>query len=191
MKRLLRIVLAAIGFCAGCSKSDMMTPGEFTREFAESLRQAQPGLSVVIVKDLEFKVTSADGRESTSFLDNAYDMYKQDPKAKVEVIQKFVSAGLDTIGASGEGVDRTRIVPVIKDRPWLEETRQAMLSRGAKEIPEPVFEDFSPDLVVLYAEDSPKNIRYLKPKDLELAKIDRPKLRAPACENLKSPATQD
>jgi len=60
-----------------------------------------------------------------------------------------------------------------------------MLRRGAKEIPEPVFEDFSPDLVVLYAEDSPKNIRYLKPKDLELAKIDRTELRALACENLQ------
>src|SRR4029450_9414253 len=60
-----------------------------------------------------------------------------------------------------------------------------MLSRGAKEVPEHVYEDFSPDLIVVYAEDSPKNIRYLVPKDLELAKIDRAELRALACENLK------
>ena len=100
-------------------------------------------------------------------------------------IRRFVTAGLETINYPSEGVDRTRIVPVIKDRPWLEETRQALLSRGAKEVPENVYEDFSPDLIILYSEDSPKNIRYFGPKDLEAAKIDRADLRKLACENLK------
>lgn len=185
MNRILRVLLAAIGCCAGCSKSDVMTPGQFTREFAESLRQASPSMKVMILKDLELKVTSADGHESTSFLNNAYDLYRQDPKSKAEVIQKFVASNLETVAGTGEGIDRTRIVPVIKDRPWLEETRQALLSRGAKKLPEQVYEDFSTDLVVLYAEDSPRNIRYLQPKDLESAKIERSELRALACGNLK------
>jgi len=148
------------------------------------MRQSQPGLSVVIVKDLELKIKSADGRSSTSLLHNAYDMYKQEPKAKIDVIQRFVTAGLETVNSLREGIDRTRIVPVIKDRPWLVEMCQAMLSRGAKESPEHVYEDFSPDLIVLYAEDSPKNIRYLVTKDLEVAKIARAELRKLACENL-------
>ncbi len=185
MKRLLHLLLAAIGCFAGCSKSDILSPGQFTREFAESLRRSQPGLNVVVVRDLELKVTSGDGRESTSFLDNAYATYKQDPKAKADVIQRFVAAGLDTVGRMRDGVDRSRIVPIIKDRPWLEETRRAMLSRGAKQVPEQVYEDFNPDLIILYAEDSPKNIRYLGSKDLELAKVARAELRALACENLK------
>jgi uncharacterized protein YtpQ (UPF0354 family) len=84
-----------------------------------------------------------------------------------------------------EGVDRTRIVPVIKDRPWLEEMRQGLLSRGAKQVPQLIFEDFNPDLVIVYAEDSPKNIRYLRQADLEQAKFERGELRALACENLK------
>jgi len=185
MNRFVRLLLATIGCCAGCSKSDVVTPRQFTREFAESLRQSQPGLGVVIVRDLELKITSADGRSSTSFLDNAYDMYKQEPTAKADVMQKFITAGLETINSLKEGVVRERIVPVIKDRPWLEESRQALLSRGAKEVPHYVYEDFSPDLIVLYAEDSLKNIRYLVPKDLELARIDRSELRKFACENLK------
>jgi uncharacterized protein YtpQ (UPF0354 family) len=139
----------------------------------------------VIVRDLELKVTSPGGRDSTSFLHNAYDAYKQDPQATVDVIRRFVAAGLETIGRVRDGVDRTRIVPVIKDRPWLEETRQALLSRGAKEIPEHVYEDFGRDLIILYAEDSPNNIRYLTPKDLEDVKIERKDLRKFASENLK------
>ncbi|MBN9692912.1 MAG: DUF1444 family protein [Verrucomicrobia bacterium] len=185
MKRFFQLVLAAVGLCFGCSQSGVVTPREFTREFAEALRKASPELKVAVVRDLELKITSADGRDSTSFLDNAYDTYKQDPKAKADVIQRFVAAGLETIGIVRDGVDRTRIVPVIKDRPWLEETRQVLLSRGAKEVPEHVYEDFSPDLIILYAEDSPKNIRYLGPKDLEFAKVERSELRALACENLK------
>lgn len=181
MNRIVRLFLAAIG---GCSKSNVLTPGQFTSEFVESLRRSQSDLDVVIVSDLELKVTSADGRASTSFLNNAYDTYKQAPKSKADVIQRFVTAGLETVNSLREGVDRTRIVPVIKHRAWLVETCQAMLSRGAKEIPEHVYEDFSPDLIVLYAEDSPKNIRYLVTKDLEVAKIDRAELRKLACENL-------
>lgn len=187
MKRLLQAGLAALGLCSGCSKSDVLTPTQFTNEFAHELRTASPGLRVEVVKDMELKVTTADGRESTSFLDNAYDTYKLDPKSKQEVIKKFVAAGLETIATLGksEPVDRKLIVPVIKDRPWLEETRQALAARGATKFPEHVYEDLNADLIILYAEDSPKNIRYVGPKDLEDAHIERKELRTLACENLK------
>ena len=187
MKRFTQLLLGltALGLYSGCSKLDQMTPDEFTREFTESLRHANPRLKVEIVRDLELRITSADGRESTSFLNNAYNIYKQDPTAKADVIQRFVTASLETVGSLRDGVDRTRIVPVIKDRPWLEETRQALFDRGAKKVPEHVFEEFSRDLVIVYAEDWPKNIRYLTPADLEQASIERAELRGLACENLK------
>jgi uncharacterized protein YtpQ (UPF0354 family) len=184
MKRLGKLLLAAVAVCSGCSHSDIVTPGEFTREFADALRKACPGFKVTIVRDMELKVTGPDGHDSTSFLNNAYDLYKQDPKAKADLIQRYVASGLESFNAVRDAVDRTRIVPVIKDRPWLEETRKELISRGAKEIPEPVYEDFSPDLVIVYAEDSPKNIRYFGPKDLEEADIKKSELRALACANL-------
>jgi uncharacterized protein YtpQ (UPF0354 family) len=184
MNRLLYSVLAAVGLSAGCSKSNVVSPAQFTHEFAEALRQAKPDLKIAAVRDLELSITTSDGRPSTSFLNNAYDLYKQNPQAKADVINRFVASGLETIDGIRGGVDRTHIVPVIKDRPWLAETRQTLLSRGAKELPEQLYEDFSPDLVILYAEDSPKNIRYLGPRDLELAKIDRKGLRTLACGNL-------
>lgn len=184
MKRLAGLLFVMLTLCSGCSRSDVLTPRDFTTEFAASLANANPAVKVAIVKDLELRVTRADGRESTSFLDNAYDTYKQDPKAKAETIQRFVTAALDASRGSHDGVDRTRIIPVIKDRPWLEETRQALLSRGVKKAPESVFEDLNPDLIIVYAEDSPKNIRYLTPADLDEAKIERRDLRRLACENL-------
>jgi uncharacterized protein YtpQ (UPF0354 family) len=187
IKRIIQSVLVALGVCSGCSKSDILSPSQFTNEYADVLRKSMPGLKVEVVKDMELHVTTTDGSQSTAYLDNAYDTYKQDPKSKAEIINKFVAAGVETIARSGkpEEVDRKLIVPIIKDRLWIEETRQAMIARGAKQIPEIVYEDLNSDLVILYAEDSPKNIRYLSPKDLETAQIDRKGLRRLACENLK------
>ena len=60
-----------------------------------------------------------------------------------------------------------------------------MISRGVKKLPDNVYEDLNSDLIILYAEDSQKNIRYLTPADLEKVNIDRKELRNLACENLK------
>lgn len=187
MRRLIQTTLVVLGLCSGCSGTDILSPTQFTTEFAEALRKSSPGLKVEIVKDMELKVTTTDGRESTSFLDNAYDTYKQDPKSKNDVVRRFVAASLETIAnmQTSEELDRTRIVPVIKDRPWLEETRKVLMSRGAKEVPENVYEELNSDLIIVYAEDSPKNIRYFAPGDLEKAHIDRKELRGLAIENLK------
>jgi hypothetical protein len=78
MRRIIQLLLASMWLCFGCSHSDVLTPRQFTREFAEALREASPGLKVSVVKDLELKVTAEDGRDSTSFLDNAYAIYTQD-----------------------------------------------------------------------------------------------------------------
>jgi uncharacterized protein YtpQ (UPF0354 family) len=164
-----------------------LTPAQFTRAFVEALHVASPDLKIEIIKDLEVKMQKPNGKDHTVFLYNTYDSYKADPKSKETVMQRFVSSLIENIGneKAFESLDPTRIIPVIKDRPWLEETRQALISRGAKKVPENVYEDFNEDLIILYAEDSPKNIRYFNPEDLEKARIDRKDLRNLACENLK------
>lgn len=179
----LSLLLLAAGLAPGWAKTGAaLTPAQFTREYAEALRKARPGASVAIVGDLELTVTPAGGEAHAAFLHNAYDVYKQEPEAKAEVIARFVAAGGEKIS---DNVDRTRIVPVIKDRPWLEETRRATAGRVGGKAPEHVYEDFTPELVILYAEDTPKNIRYLTPKDLERVKLERRELRALAIANLR------
>lgn len=187
MKRFTQILIAALGLCSGCSRTDVLSPSKFTSEFSDALRQASPELKVDVVQDLELKVTTSDGSTTTAFLNNAYDLYKRDPKSKDEVIQKYVAASLETIASlkAPEDLDRTRIVPVIKDKPWLEDIQKSMEERGAKGPMENVHEELNSDLIIVYAEDSPQNIRYFTPKDLEKAGIDPKDLRGLACENLK------
>lgn len=187
MKKLTRILIAALGVCFGCSKANVLSPSEFTSEFTDALRQAAPGLKVEVVQDLQLKITTADGSATTAFLNNAYDLYKHYPKTKDDVIQRYVASTLETITSlnASDDLDRTRIVPVIKDKPWLEEIRKTMESRGTGKFLENVHEELNADLIIVYAEDSPKNISYITPKELETAHIDKKELRGLACENLK------
>ena len=185
MKRLMWIVFAALGIGSGCSQPDVSSPSQFTIDCVDAIKKAEPGLKIQLVRDLELKITSSEGREAQVFLDNAYGTFKMNPQAKSEVIQKVVITSTASIAKEPDKIDTTMIVPVIKDRPWLAETRQALLDRGAKETPEHVYDDFSQELVILYALDSLHNIRYLTPHDLQEAKIDRKELRALAVKNLK------
>lgn len=134
---------------------------------------------------MELRVKSSSGHEITTFLDNAYNQYKQSPADKQQVISKYVTAALETMGRDLDASSKDRIVPVVKDRPWLIDTKQAMLARGATNTPEHIYEDYNPQLVVLYALDSPRNIRYLTPKDLIDLGLSKESLRALACDNLR------
>lgn len=158
-----------------------MTPGEFTREAAAVLRKARPDLNVEIVEDLEIRI----GDGFRCFLGNAYDMYRANPSGGKRIIGDVMASGLEALERSGQGIRQDRIVPVIKDRGWLDEGRLAMAARGREDMPLPVHEDYNEELVVCYAEDSEKGIRYLRDQDLDEAGVARDQLRALSVSNLK------
>lgn len=186
MKFLVPTLLLLLLACFGCSKSDVVGPGPFTKDFGAALRKAAPGAKVEIVQDLQIKFTTVGGKEFTFFLDNAYGLYKQDPKSKDPVIQKYITAGLDTVEHPDSGViDRARIVAVVKDRGWLQDIRGAIADRSGQKVPESVYESLNDDLIIVYAEDSPNNIRYLTPTNLTELHIQRTELKSLASENLK------
>jgi uncharacterized protein YtpQ (UPF0354 family) len=183
MNRLLKVALALIGLGAGCSKELPLTPSNFTKEYALAL-QSSSQLNVEVVRDLHLKVTTSNGRESTSFLDNAYKEYLAEPSAKKAVIERFVASAID-VALGDEKIARDRVVPVIKDKRWIEEMQATLISRGAKELPEMIYEEFNSDLVIVYAIDRPSNIKYLISENLPDLGIDRSELKTLACENLR------
>lgn len=173
------------GFFGGQgTQQPVLSPGEFTREYAAALEATGAHASVEIIGDLELRETFSGEPPVTRFLNNAYDVYTRNPQFKDDIIKKFVTAGIESASACRSVVDKTRIVPVIKDRKWMTETLQALAARGA-EAPEQVYDDFCQELVIMYAEDSPTSMRYLRPEDLEDAGIAREELRVLACANLR------
>jgi uncharacterized protein YtpQ (UPF0354 family) len=161
-----------------------MTASQFTEEFVKTLTLASPTTKVLVKKDLELQLINSAGKDSSAFLYNAYDQYLQNPESVKDVIQRYTASYLEPRDDEAQ-LDRTRIVPIIKDRQWLSEIAQSLKNRGMDKPVANVFEELNEQLVIVYAEDSPTNIRYLSPEGLEELGVSKKELRAIAISNLK------
>jgi len=157
----------------------------FTQEFATVLRAAVPGHKVDIVEPLHLRITHPDGTDSTAYLDNAFKEYQSDPDARQELIERRVAAWVESIDSDGVPLDPKNIVPIIKDRERVAEAQAMSKARGLDPDESQVTEDYNDELVIVYAEDTPRNVRYFTSKDLAKAGVERSKLRALAIANLR------
>lgn len=177
--RLLLTILVLISI--GTANAATLSPDAFTKEFAETIRTHVEGAEVVIRAEKEIYIKKADGLELNFFLDNAYSAYVADPESKGEIVERYIASLLD----AGEPppAERSRVVPIVKDRGWLKETVRATARVGGKGV-EYVWEPLNDDLVIVYALDTPESVQYISPRMLEELELDRSQLRALAVENL-------
>jgi uncharacterized protein YtpQ (UPF0354 family) len=116
---------------------------------------------------------------------NAYRGYRNDPGRLQSLVKNFAATLARPARASSTPavLDRSRIVPVIKDRPWLDELNGRVRAQHGPDAPEMAVDDFNKELIIIYAADDANRTRYLMAK--EVAGIDRAELRALALANLK------
>lgn len=180
MKRLLLLVVL---FFSAASSAQELSFSQFTAKFVKELTAASPATKITVKGPLELQIEPQSGAVQSVFLDNAYRMYAQDPKAIEEVLRRYVSSTLEPQQRQKQ-VDRSRIIPIIKDRGWLVEIANSLKSRGLNSIPDNVFEELTDELVVVYAEDTPTNIRYLTLANLQESGLTQAQLRPLAVKNL-------
>lgn len=168
----------------GRAADPLMNPDDFTEEVARRVRLAAPQLDVQVVKALELAINMGDDGGNRAFLDNAYQMYQgESARNRSDVIDRFVRS----FAEAAAGLERSRdaIIPIVKDRDWLEEIRLSMQRMGSGKVQENVYEDINDALIVVYAIDTPSNIAYLSPDELESLGVQREDLRALAVRNLR------
>lgn len=168
----------------GRAADPLMNPDDFTEEVARRVRLAAPQLDVQVVKALELAINMGDDGGNRAFLDNAYQMYQgESTRSRSDVIDRFVRS----FAEAAAGLERSRdaIIPIVKDRGWLEEIRLSMQRMGSGKAQENVYEDINDALIVVYAIDTPSNIAYLSPDELESLGVQREDLRALAVRNLR------
>jgi uncharacterized protein YtpQ (UPF0354 family) len=162
-------------------RADTLTPRAFTERVARATMAAMPSAKVALNGDLQFVVRYANGASASSDLAKAYKSYEREPQHLDDIVQAQVSALMEA-GGDANGLpklDRTRIVPVIKERQWFE----AMQRRGREQTPpqELVAEPLNSELVVVYAENRLGALRILSSRD-DVG--DRTRLRDAALTNL-------
>lgn len=182
----MRRFFASLIFTLGLSSiadSAPLSADQFTQAFAKRLKKAQPAINLIVRSDLLLMIKDLGGNETTMYLDNAYSQYLLDPTAVDEILKNYIASFGETTEKSAS-LERTRIVPIIKDRNWIAEINESVKERGIKQVPENVYEDFNEELVILYAEDTPTNISYFAPKSLEEIGLSRKQLRTLSVANL-------
>lgn len=161
-----------------------MNPADFTEDVAHRVRAAAPQLDVKVVGELELAINMTEEGGNRAFLNNAYQMYHgESARNRSDLIDRFVRSFVEA--AAGLERSRDAIIPIVKDRGWLEEIRQSMRQMHGTEGQDKVYEDLNDDLVVVYAIDTPSNIAYLNPDELERLDVPREELRALAVRNLR------
>jgi uncharacterized protein YtpQ (UPF0354 family) len=179
--RLLPVLIAALVLAAGAARADTLTPRAFTERVARAALAAMPTAKVAINGELQFVVRYGNGASANSDLGKAYKTYEREPDHLDDIVQAQVTALMEA-GGDANGLpklDRSRIVPILKDRGWVE----VMARRGREQTPplELVAEPFNSDLVVVYAENRLGTLRILSNRD-DVG--DRARLREASLANL-------
>ena len=128
MRPLLGVLFSVVAICVAIC-AEMLTPPAFTQEFARALARTRPSANVSVAGDLKLTIKEMDGLVRNIQLNNAYNEYKLDPQRFGDLVATF-SAIFSQSASKEAGLDRTRIIPVIKDRQWLDELHNTLKAKG-------------------------------------------------------------
>ena len=179
MRPLLGVLFSVVAICVAIC-AEMLTPPAFTQEFARALARTRPSANVSVADDLKLTIRETDGLVRNIQLNNSYNEYKLDPQRFDDLVATF-SAIFSQSASKEAGLDRTRIIPVIKDRQWLDELHNTLKAKGVAQ--QHLADRFNDELVIVYAQDDPNRMRYLTTQ--EDFGLSREELRSLAIANLK------
>jgi uncharacterized protein YtpQ (UPF0354 family) len=154
MARLL--VWFGVLLCVAAAEAQDLSRRSFTEKVAAALSARLAPRIVAVAGDLAITIKAPDGGETSLSLVNLYGDYARDPSKLNAIVEVYV-AGLAS--QVPKRLEPTRIVPVMKDRQWFEETQRQLAERGGKL--QLRHDEFAADLVIVYAEDTASRTRYL------------------------------
>jgi uncharacterized protein YtpQ (UPF0354 family) len=180
VKRIVSVLVVIAGFL-GPAFAQTLSPRAFTEEIANAIRTAVPSAKVWIERELEVEITYRNGQNVLAELAASYDAYRKEPERLKGIIDLHIERLKTDEYAKGQvRLDHSKIVPVIKNRKWLEDAERRIKAAGVKQTQ--LVDDFVDDLVVAYAEDTDKIFRYIARHEY---KGRWENLRSLALENLK------
>ena len=169
------VILSAFG----PATAEDLTPRAYTEKMAQALGARLPQRTVSVRGNLELSIKGPADGQLTLSLTNLFSEGRRDAASFEKVVNFYVGALTEKREAAAK-LDTARIVPVVKDRAWLEDNHRELKARGGGR--EHVYEDLNKELVIVYAEDTEKRTRYLlNDDDLGVARGD---LRKLAVDNL-------
>jgi uncharacterized protein YtpQ (UPF0354 family) len=157
----------------------------FRDRFIATVRELRPLVEIRVTGDLEIELVEPDsGKRMDIWLGRAYKEFERDPKKADEIIRRHLGFVEDGQAPSSASTLLDAIVPMIKDRSWVESQRSATakISPGAPF--DMWIEDYNAELVVAYAEFR-TSLWFVTRKDVAASGKSYDELRVIALENLR------
>lgn len=162
-------------------KKKLLTETEFSEKFTKELMKKVIGLKVISISNLEIRTEYENSNDYKHFLNNCYSEYTNEPKSINETIEKYLS-GASEIYLPEENVKPERILPIIKDKRFVEDLRQINPEFAQNHIYEP----YNDEIFIFYAEDRENSIHYISRNDIEKIDFLEENLRQKSIENLEN-----
>jgi uncharacterized protein YtpQ (UPF0354 family) len=178
-------------FLCGCSDNpdtNLLTAEEFSNAFVTRIKLGDAGISVKQIGELELRIDGGQKDEHSVFLDNAYKEYSLSPETLDDVLNRYVQSTLETIRRlEDKEVDIARVVPVIKDAAYPAEIKKSLIEAGYKtDKIDFYYEPLNEELLVFYALDAERNIKYLGREEIEALELKAKEIRERAVKNLSN-----
>lgn len=150
---------------------------QFTRLVAEEIRKRNPEAKVTVEETLSISVKADDG-EYSCYLDNAWRECRDTPLLRENIVNRQLETLRNTTEIDTEApIEIEKVVPVIKDKLWIDET----IKRGLQVHHVAVVGD----VFTVFAEDHPTQLRYLSEEDIQSLAMSSEQLQAHAINNLR------
>lgn len=159
-----------------------ITEQEFTLAYAQAIEERAPTLKATVAGQLKITVTGDDDTDFTCFLGNAWADTRDLPEARIERFETQLNSVMETfVLESDSEISESNIIPVIKDRIYL----QQVIELTGQQENLPLHEPLVADYLVFYAADTEYSTAYPPESELRAAGIDTHNLRERAIENLR------
>lgn len=167
--------------------SKNLTADRFTEIYAARVEEST-GAKVRIIRPLELSVKFKDGSDLTAFLQNAWAQAQNNPDDRLETLERYLATTIDLRNRGKEDpseskVDRTKIVPLIRHKEYIDNTLVMMEDRPIALVFERLDDT---DLYIVYGIDEPNGVALLTDDQLKKLKIEKADLRKASLGNLGS-----
>jgi uncharacterized protein YtpQ (UPF0354 family) len=175
------ILFVAFLFTTCSSKKEILSATEFANKYLLALKKNNPTVDYSLAPDLSVNA-KYNGSDYTHFSDNAYREYLTEPDSIDQVLAKFTQTADEVYKESTE-VNIKNIIPVIKSADFIDEVKELVgATDSTKSLP--IFEKYNDELLVVYAEDDEKSIRYFTQNEFNKLHISRDSIAVIALDNL-------
>jgi uncharacterized protein YtpQ (UPF0354 family) len=162
-------------------KKDILSETAFANKYLLALKKNNPSVDYSLAPDLSVNA-KYNGSEYSHFPDNAYREYLLEPDSIDQVLIKFTQTANDLYRKS-KRVNISKVIPVIKSTDFIDEVKNLVgVTDSTKSLP--VFDKYNNELLIVYAEDSEKSVRYFTQADFSKLDINRDSILAIALNNL-------